>query len=176
MIGVESSLQIHCEEQGIKQQLTTSYTPQQNGVAERRNRTLLNMVRCLLAEKSVPTIFWPEATRWASHVINRCASRSLDEKVPEELWTWLKPSVEHFRIFGFIGHVHVPGQFRNKLNARSHKCVFLGVSQESKAYKLYDPTTQRVVISIYVIFYEDASWYWSEEYQQQQELIIEDDE
>lgn len=166
----------YCETQGIKRQLTTAYTPQQNGVAEQRNRTLENMVRCLLTEKYMPKFFWPEATRWACHVINRCVSRSLDEKVPEELWTGSKPSVEHFKIFGCIGHVHVPAQLRKKLDARSHKCVFLGVSQESKAYRLYDPTNKKIVISRDAIFDEDASWNWSKENQVQQELIIEDDE
>lgn len=70
----------------------------------------------------------------------------------------------------------MPAQLRKKLDARSHKCVFLGVSQESKAYRLYDPTNKKIVISRDVIFDEDASWNWSKENQVQQELIIKDDE
>lgn len=73
-----------CEARGIKRQLTAAYTAQQNRVAERRNRTLMNMVRCLLTEKSMHAYFWPEAARWACHVLNRCTSRNHDEKVPEE--------------------------------------------------------------------------------------------
>ncbi|KAI3501210.1 hypothetical protein L1887_29073 [Cichorium endivia] len=165
-----------CKTQGIKRQLTAAYTPQQNGVAERRNRTLMNMVRCLLTEKSMPKKFWSEAASWGCHILNRCTSRSLDEKVPEELWTGSKPSVEHFKIFGCIGHVHVPAQLRTKLDTRSHKCVFLGVSQESKAYRLYDPSSEKIVISRDVIFDEDGSWDWSKDNQDTQELIIEDDE
>lgn len=146
------------KDQGIKRQLTTAYTPQQNGVAERRNWTLLNMVRCLLTEKSMPSYFWSEASRWACHVLNRYMSRSLDEKVPDELWTGSKPSVEHFTVFGCIGHVHIPSQLRTKLDPRSHKCVFLGVSQESKAYRLYDPSSKKIMINRDVIFDEDAVW------------------
>ncbi|GKF16696.1 cysteine-rich receptor-like protein kinase 25-like protein [Tanacetum coccineum] len=115
-----------CEAQGIKRQLTAAYTPQQNRVAEWRNRTLMNMVRCLLAEKSMPKYFLAEATKWACHVLNRCMSRSLDEKVPEEFWTGSKPSVEH-------------------------------LSQESKAYRLYDPSSKRIVIIREVIFDEDST-------------------
>ncbi|KAJ0737299.1 putative RNA-directed DNA polymerase [Helianthus annuus] len=65
---------IFCEKEGIQRQLTAAYTPQQNGVAERRNRTLINMVRCLLAEKEMPKHFWAEAVVWACHVLNRCIS------------------------------------------------------------------------------------------------------
>lgn len=165
-----------CEDQGIKRQLTASYTPQQNGIAERRNRTLMNMVRCLLTETSMPKYFWLEATRWACHVLNRCMSRSLEDKAPEELWTGSKPSVEHFRVFGCIGHVHVTAQLRTKLDSRSHKYVFLGVNQESEAYRLYDPVTDKVVISRDVIFDEDATWDWPKGNQETQELIIEDEE
>ncbi|GJT27321.1 retrovirus-related pol polyprotein from transposon TNT 1-94 [Tanacetum coccineum] len=103
-------------------------------------------------------------------------SRSLDEKVPEEFWTGLKPSVEHFKVFGCIGHVHIPAQLRTKLDARSHKCVFLDVSQESKAYCLYDPSSKRIVISRDMIFDEDVTWDWSKENQKAEELSIEDDE
>lgn len=124
----------------------------------------------------MPNYFWSEAAGWACHVLNRCTSISLDEKVPKELWIGSKPSVEHFKVFGCIGHVHITSQQQTKLYLRSHKCVFLGVSQESKAYRLYDPSSKKVVISRDVIFDEDAVWNWSKQNQETQELIIEDDE
>ncbi|KAL4567103.1 hypothetical protein LXL04_022677 [Taraxacum kok-saghyz] len=139
----------YCETHGIERQLTAAYTPQQNGVAERRNRTLMNMVRCLLIEKNMPKYFWSEAARWAYHVLNRCMSRSLDDKVPEEMWTGSKPNVEHFKVFRCIGHVHVPAQLRTKLDARSHKDR---------------------------IFDEDTACDWPTTNQETQELIVEDDE
>lgn len=150
-----------CEEHGIKRQLTAAYTPQQNGVAERRNRTIMNMVRCLLTEKSMPKRFWPEAAKWTCHILNRSMTSAVQDKVPEEVWSGVKPSVGYFRVFGCIGHVHVPEQRRIKLDNRSHKGVLLGVSEQSKAYRLYDPITERVVISHDVIFEEGEKWDWS---------------
>ena len=62
----------YCNLNGIKRQLTAAYTPQQNGVAERKNQTIMNMVRCMLTDKNVPKEFWPEAVNWAVHLLNRC--------------------------------------------------------------------------------------------------------
>ncbi|KAJ0566009.1 putative RNA-directed DNA polymerase [Helianthus annuus] len=167
---------IFCEKEGIQRQLTAAYTPQQNGVAERRNRTLINMVRCLLAEKEMPKHFWAEAVVWACHVLNRCISRSLDKMVPEEIWTGVKPSVGHFRVFGSVGYAHVPVQLRTKLDDKSHKCIFLGVSIESKAYRLYDPITKKLVISRDVIFDEGGKWDWNLSKEEKQELVIEEED
>lgn len=149
-----------CRDNGIKRQLTAAYTPQQNGVAERRNRTIMNMVRCLLSEKEMPKTLWPDAVRWTIHVLNRSYTRSIKDKVPEERWTGFKSKVDYFRVFGSIAHVHILEQKRIKLDARSHKCVVLGVSEESKAYMLYDPDTKKITISRDVIFEEDAKWDW----------------
>lgn len=118
-----------CEEHGIKRQLTAAYTPQQNGVAERRNRTIMNMVRCVLTEKNLPRKFWPEAAKWTCHVLNRSMTNAVKDMVPEECWSGIKPSVGYFRIFGCIGHVHVPDQRRIKLDNRSRKCILLGTSE-----------------------------------------------
>ncbi|GKD11620.1 retrovirus-related pol polyprotein from transposon TNT 1-94, partial [Tanacetum coccineum] len=85
--------------------------------------------------------------------VRNSSFRSLDEKVPEEFWTGSKPSVEHFKVFGCIGHVHIPA-----------------------AYRLHDPSSKIIVISRDVILNEDATWDWSEENQKAEELSIEDDE
>ncbi|CAM8965989.1 unnamed protein product [Rhodiola kirilowii] len=156
-----SSFNSFCEEQGIKRQLTASYTPQQNGIAERRNRTILNMVRCLLNDRAVPKTFWPEAAKWTTYILNRSYTPSVENMVPEECWSGIKPSVEHLRIFGCVAHVHIPKQKRVKLDDRSHKCVMLGVSDESKAYRLFDPVTKKIVISKDVIFEENERWNWN---------------
>lgn len=73
--------------EGIKRQLTTAYTPQQNGVSERKNRTIMNMVRCLLAGRNVPKTFWPEAVKWATYVLNRNPTLSVKDVTPEEAWS-----------------------------------------------------------------------------------------
>lgn len=164
-----------CRDQGIKRQLTAAYTPQQNGVAERRNRTIMNMVRCLLSEKELPRSLWPDAVRWTTHVLNRSLTKAVKDKVPEERWTGIKPKVDYFRVFGSVAHVHIPLQRRTKLDDRSHKCILLGVSDESKAYRLYDPITKKITISRDVIFEEDAKWDWNSNTPDQSELAWGDD-
>jgi len=81
---------------------------------------------------------------------------------PAKAWNGIKPSVDHFRVFGCIAHVHVPEVQRTKLDNRSVKCIFLGVSEESKGYRLFNPITKRVVVSRDVIFEEKKQWDWDE--------------
>ncbi|GJX41732.1 retrovirus-related pol polyprotein from transposon TNT 1-94 [Tanacetum coccineum] len=116
-----------CENNGIRKQLTVPYTPHQNGVAKRKNRTLLNMVRGVLKARAVPKIYWAEATAWCVHVLNRSPTAALEEITPEEIWSNRKPSVGYFRIFGCVAHVHVPKEKRRKLDDKSIKCVLFGV-------------------------------------------------
>ena len=154
-----------CNENGILRQLTAAYTPQQNGVAERKNRTIMNMVRSMLSEKQIPKTFWPEAVNWTVHVLNRSPTLAVKNKTPEEAWSGRKPSVDHFRIFGCISHVHVPDHKRVKLDAKSLRCILLGVSEESKAYRLFDPISQKIIISRDVVFEEDQQWKWDDSHE-----------
>ncbi|KAB2605263.1 hypothetical protein D8674_004980 [Pyrus ussuriensis x Pyrus communis] len=149
-----------CDVNGIRRQLTAAYTPQQNGVAERKNRTIMNMVRSMLSGKHIPKTFWPEAVNWTVHILNRSPTFAVRSKTPEEAWSGVKPSVNYFRIFGCISHVHVPDNRRIKLDNKSQKCIFLGVSDESKAYRLFDPISQKIIVSRDVVFEEDQSWDW----------------
>ncbi|RVW80052.1 Retrovirus-related Pol polyprotein from transposon TNT 1-94 [Vitis vinifera] len=143
----------------------SAYTPQQNGVAERKNRTIMNMVHSMISEKKIPKPFWPEAVNWTVHVLNRSPTLAVQNKTPEEAWSGVKPSVEHFRVFGCISHVHVPDNKRTKLDDKSLSCVLLGVSEGSKAYRLYDPTSQRIIISRDVVFEEHKNWDWDKTYE-----------
>lgn len=89
-----------CEEQGILHEITAPYTPQHNGLAERRNRSLVEMARSMLKQKHLPSSFWGEAVCTAAYVLNRCPTKSLNGKVLEEVWSGIKPSVGHLRVFG----------------------------------------------------------------------------
>ncbi|KAK9907798.1 hypothetical protein M0R45_000739 [Rubus argutus] len=149
-----------CKDNGIRRQLTTAYTPQQNGVAEGKNRTIMNMVRSMLSEKKVPKVFWPEAVNWSVHVLNRTPTFVVKDVTPEEAWSGIKPAVDHFRVFGCMAHVHIPDNKRVKLDDKSFKCVLLGMSEESKAYRLNDPVSKRIVVSRDVVFEENESWNW----------------
>nr|GFC06653.1 retrovirus-related Pol polyprotein from transposon TNT 1-94 [Tanacetum cinerariifolium] len=115
-----------CKDNGIRRFLTAPYSPQQNGVVKRKNRTILNMVRSMLKSKKTPKEFWAEAVDCEVYLLNRCPSKSLDNKTPQEAWNGLKPTVSHVRVFGSIAYVHVSSQRRLKLDDRSEKHVFVG--------------------------------------------------
>ncbi|KAK1433672.1 hypothetical protein QVD17_10587 [Tagetes erecta] len=151
-----------CKEHAIKRQLTNAFTPQQNGVAERKNRTVMNMVRTLLAAKKMTKVLWAEAVMWTFHVLNRSPTKALSNKTPNEAWYGKKPSVEHFRTWGCIAHVHIPKEKRTKLDDKSVTCIFMGISEESKGYRLLNPRTMMVTVSDGVVFEERKSWDWGQ--------------
>ncbi|GAA0187368.1 hypothetical protein LIER_34656 [Lithospermum erythrorhizon] len=161
------------EDNGIRRQLTNAFTPQQNGVVERRNRTILNMVRSLLSAKGMPKEFWSEAVVWTCHILNRCLTLAVKNMTPQEAWSKVKPSVEHLRVWGCIAHTDVPKQDRNKLDKRSTICIFIGICNNTKAYRLYNVETKKVVISRDVVFEEEKSWEWGKEHKQQIEIELE---
>jgi hypothetical protein len=92
---------------------------------------------------------------------------------PAEAWNGIKPSVDHFRVFGCIAHFHVPEAQRTKLDNRSVKCILLGVSEESKGYRLFNPITKKVVVSKDVIFEEEKQWNWDENSEKQMLVDLE---
>ncbi|MCI02950.1 retrovirus-related pol polyprotein from transposon tnt 1-94 [Trifolium medium] len=81
-----------CDIHGIRRQLTAVYSPQQNGVSERKNRTIMNMVRCMLKDKNVPKSFWHVAVNWSIHILNRCPTFAAKDITSEEAWSARKPS------------------------------------------------------------------------------------
>lgn len=151
-----------CKEHGIQRQLTTAYTPQQNGVAESKNRTVMNMVRSMLSMRKVPRIFWAEAVNWTLYILNRCPTLAVKNVTPQEAWGGVKPSMEHLRVWGCLAHAHVPNEKRRKLDDKSIKCVLLGFSEESKGYRLYNTSTKKIVVSRDVVFEETKGWNWNE--------------
>ncbi|MCO5572500.1 hypothetical protein L7F22_026255 [Adiantum nelumboides] len=137
---------------GIKHQCTMPYTPQLNGVAERKNKSLMEMARCMLKAKSLPHKLWMEAVACAAHVLNRCPTRALKNITPYESWYDRKPSVSYLRVFGCLAYAHIPQQLRGKLDDKAVKCIFVGYSSGSKGYRLYNPATNKIFESRDVIF------------------------
>uniref|UniRef100_A0A2N9EE71 Integrase catalytic domain-containing protein n=1 Tax=Fagus sylvatica TaxID=28930 RepID=A0A2N9EE71_FAGSY len=125
-----------CEEKGIRRQLTISNTPQQNGVAERRNRTLLDMVRSMMAQANLPISFWGDALLTAAYILNRVPSQSVSS-TPYELWKGEKPNLEHLRPWGSAGFVHSTAHKYGKLGPRARKHIFIRYSDSSKGYVMY---------------------------------------
>eukprot|EP00253_Pinus_taeda_P031268 PITA_31268 len=111
---------------GIARQNTTPYTPQQNGVAERMNKTLMERARSMLSGARLGQEFWAEAVDTACYLVNKSPSSALEDKTPQEVWTGKKPSLSHLRVFGCDAYVHVPKEKRTKLDSKSEKCLFIG--------------------------------------------------
>lgn len=151
-----------CEKQGIKRHLTAPYFPQQNGVVERRNRTLLEMTHSILKHMSIPNYLWGEAVRHSTYLINRVATRSLSSSVPYEVLKGRKPNLEHVRVFGCLSYARTEAVGRKKLDDRSRSLVHLGTEPESKAYQLFNPTTRKIIISRDVVFDESRGWNWND--------------
>ena len=148
-----------CVENGVEHEVTAPYTPQHNGLAERRNRTILDMARCMVKHRNLPKSFWGEAVNTAVYVLNRCPTKKLKDKVPEEVWSGKKPSVSHFKVFGALCHKHVPDAKRKKLDDKSEAMILVGY-HATGAYKLYNPKTKKMTFSRDVIVDEAKSWDW----------------
>ncbi|KAE8684024.1 hypothetical protein F3Y22_tig00111160pilonHSYRG00030 [Hibiscus syriacus] len=144
------------KEHGIQRHFTVRKTPQQNGVAERMNRSLNERARCLRLNAGLPKHFWAEAVNMACYLINRSPRASLAGKVAEEVWTDHDVSFDNLRIFGCPAYVHVPADERSKLDAKSKECIFLGYKKGVKGFKFWDPVAKKVVISRDVVFDEQS--------------------
>lgn len=139
---------------GIGRRLTVTHTPEQNGVAERRNRTLVEMARCLLIQSELPQSFWGEAINTANYTRNRCPSRSIDGKTAFEKWTGKIPNVKYFREFGSEVFTLNRDPTKNKFESRSTKGIFIGYSEQSKAYRIWIPEERKIDITRDTIFTE----------------------
>ncbi|MCO5608126.1 hypothetical protein L7F22_062332 [Adiantum nelumboides] len=143
-----------CKSEGIRRQLTTPYTPSQNGVVERKNRTIMEMARAMLAHASLPRSYWAEARNTAVYIQNRSPIHALQDMIPFQAYYGRKPTVSHFRVFGCSAFIHIPKEKRQKLDFKSRKLLFLGYSAESDAYRLYDPDTRTTTVSRDAVFDE----------------------
>ena len=149
----------YCQKNGIQHEVTAPYIPQHNGLAERRNRIILNMARSLIKEKDLPQRFWGEAVATSVYILNRCPTRRLEGKVPLEIWTGEKPVVGHLKVFGSLVFIHVPDRKRTKLQDKSKAMIFV-VYHPTGAYKLYDPINEKMLLSRDVLVLEHESWDW----------------
>jgi transposase InsO family protein len=143
-----------CANKGIVHQKTNPYSSQENGIAERLNRTLMEKTRAMIQGSELGDEYWGEALLTASHVRNRTVSQ-VHGKTPLEMLTGKKPQVNNLRVFGSTAFVHVPSQRRQKLDAVAKKAVFLGYEANTKGYRIMRKRDKRVVVSKDVTFQEE---------------------
>ena len=146
----------YLKNEGIRHELTVPKTPEQNGVAERMNRTVVETVRSMLSEAKLPHKFWAEAVSTAVYLRNRSPTNAVDGMTPSELLTGVKPNVKHLKVFGCEAYAHIPKDERRKLDSKARKCIFMGYGTETKGYRLYDVNRARVIHSRDVLFDEST--------------------
>ena len=144
------------EKHGIYAQYTMPGTPHQNGVSERRNRTLMEMVRSMMSHSSLPISMWMYALKTAMYLLNRVPSKAVS-KTPFELWTGRKPSLRHLHVWGCPAEVRVNNPQEKKLDFRTISGYFIGYPEKSKGYRFYCPNhSTRIVESGNARFIENC--------------------
>ena len=129
------SLKKRFREAGIVHQTSTRYTPQQNGRAERLNRTLLERTRCMLLEAKLPSSFWAEAIATASYLRNLLPTKA-GSATPFQMFKGVVPDVSHLRVFGCYAYAHIPSQLQGKFDKRGMKGIMCGYAENKKAWRV----------------------------------------
>jgi hypothetical protein len=149
-----SQIEGFLEEEGIKHEFSSPYTPQQNGVVERKNRTLLDMARTMLDEYKTPDRFWVEATNTACYSINRLYLHRILKKTSYELLTDKKPNVSYFRVFGSKCFILVKRGRKSKFAPKAVEGFLLGYDSNTRAYRVFNKSTRLVEVSCDIVFDE----------------------
>lgn len=176
---VNSQMKNFCQQKGMIHQTTCPYTPEQNGVAERKNRILLEMTRAMMIESQVPKTFWPEAVATSVYLLNRLPTKTLQLQTPlQKLSSLTKIPPTHSlqpRVFGCSVFVHIPKNDRTKLSPCAIKCVFVGYGMFQKGYRCYNPQTHQVITTTHCNFLE-TEYFYATHLRRQGENIAEDDD
>ena len=144
---------------GIEHQITAPYSPASNGISERTNRGFLDPLRCMLKHSGLPLTFWAEAAAVAIYIKNRLPHCAIVKRrmSPFEALNGEKPHLGHIRVFGCTAYVHIPVETgRQKLDDRAKKCIFIGYTETTSIWRLYDLASKRVMRSRDVKFLETS--------------------
>jgi transposase InsO family protein len=140
---------------GIRHEFSVPHVPEQNGVSERMNRTLMECARTMIAHAGLPNSYWAEAIATAAYVRNRMPTAVFSGGItPYERWYQRKPNVSHLKVFGCIAYAYVSDAERRKLDKKAKELRFVGYSKKSKGYRLFDDETHKIITSRDVIFNE----------------------
>jgi hypothetical protein len=142
-----------CKAEGIVRHKTVVYTPQQNGVAERMNKRLLERTHCMLSNAGLGKEFWAEAISTACYLVNRSPTTSIECQTPEEVWSGKLANYSNLKVFGCSAYFHVN---EGKLEPRAKKETFVGYPMNVKGYKIWCPSLSKFLISRDVTFDELA--------------------
>eukprot|EP00253_Pinus_taeda_P009762 PITA_09762 len=152
-----------CAEAGIRREFTIPYNPQQNGVVERKNRSIIGVAKAMLHDQGLPLFLWAEACNTAVYLQNRSPHCALGNLTPEEAFSGKKLDVEHVNIFGCLTYSYVPEKNRTKLEPTADKGIFVGYSETLKAYRIYILAQRKVVVRWDVKFEEERAFRRSRE-------------
>src|SRR5260221_1690072 len=141
---------------GISHQTSVPYTPEQNSLAERANRTVVKQARCMLKAAGMSDGFWAKAVNTAVYLSNQSPSSPLGNRTLIEVWSGKKPSMQSLQTFGSVVWAYIPKLNRKKLDAMSVKCIMLGYAEGQKAYHLWVPAQRKIIIAESVYFNEDT--------------------
>ena len=144
----------YCATHGISFRLSCPYTSSQNGKAERKIRTINNMIRTLMTHASIPPSFWHHALAMPTYLLNILPSKVLDSQSPLQILYHRDPRYSHLRVFGCLCYPLFPSTTIHKLQPRSTPCVFLGYPSNYRGYKCYDISSRKIIISRHVMFDE----------------------
>ena len=146
-----------CKEHGIRLETTSARTPEQNGIAERQNRSVIERVRVVLIESGLPLYLWAEAVNYVVYTKNRNASAALGGLSPYQVRFGRPPNASFLHRFGCRAFVYNDQPNRQKLDPRAHEGIFVGYAATQKAYRVYFPATRKLVTSIHVKFNDDVN-------------------
>jgi hypothetical protein len=149
-----SQIEGFLEEEGIKHEFSSPYTPQQNGVVERKNRTLLDMARTMLDEYKTPDRFWAEAINTACYSINRLYLQRILKKTSYELLTGKKPNVSYFRVLGSKCFILIKRGRNSKFAPKAVEGFLLSYDSNTRAYRVFNKSTRLVEVSCDIVFDE----------------------
>ncbi|GJR72758.1 retrovirus-related pol polyprotein from transposon TNT 1-94 [Tanacetum coccineum] len=151
---LNKTLHAYFAKEGIRHETSTARTPEQNGVVERRNRTLVEAAQTMLSVAKVPLFFWAKAIATSCFTQNRSLVIPRHEKTPYHIINARKPSVKFFHIFGSLCYIVRDGENLDKMKEKGDTCIFVGYSTQSKAYKVFNKRTRMIVETIHVNFDE----------------------
>ncbi|GJW95174.1 retrovirus-related pol polyprotein from transposon TNT 1-94 [Tanacetum coccineum] len=147
---LNKTLHAYFKVEGIEHQTSTPRTPEQNGVVERRNRTLVEAARMMLSASKLPLSFWAEAVATACYTQNRSIIISTHGKTAYHIINDRKPSIKHLHIFGCTCYITRDGENLDKMKEKGDPCVMVGYSTQSKGYRVYNKRTRLIVESIHI--------------------------